>query len=140
MSARRNLPFERAPRTVKINRMAEGAITTQENQVIETNINMVDSRVHFTIIVEENFNMGVQQHKVNTSLENLKEVPFTNNSKLVPLTSMTLIHPVVRKLFTEEIPNVPRLAGRLSQFARQWKKITRYRSQISRFRRSLETQ
>ena len=79
MSARRNLPFERAPRTVKINRMAEGAITTQENQVIETNINMVDSRVHFTIIVKENFNMGVQQHKVNTSLENLKEVPFTSN-------------------------------------------------------------
>ena len=51
--------------------------------------------------------MEVHNHKVNTSLENLKEVPFTNNSKLVPLASMTLIHPVVRKLFTEEIPNVP---------------------------------
>ena len=90
--------------------MVEGAITTRENQVTETNINIVDSRVRFTIIAEGNFNMGVQQHKVNTSLENLKEVPFTNNSKLVPLTSMTLIHPVVRKLFTEEIRNVPRLA------------------------------
>ena len=104
--------------------MVEGAITTRENQVTETNINIVDSRVRFTIIAEGNFNMGVQQHKVNTSLENLKEVSFTNNSKLVPLTSMTLIHPVVRKLFTEEIPNVPRLAGRLSQFVKQWKKIT----------------
>ena len=103
--------------------MTEGAITTRENQVIETNINMVDCRVRFTIIAESNFNMGVQQHKVNTSLENLKEVSFTNNSKLVPLTSMTLIHPVVRKLFTEEIPNVPRLAGRLSQFVKHWKKL-----------------
>ena len=124
MSARRSLPLERALRTVKINRIAEGAITTRENQVTETNINIVDSRVRFTIIAEGNFNMGVQQHKVNTCLENLKEVPFTNNSKLVPLTSMTLIHPVVRKLFTEEIRNVPRLAGGLSQFVKQWKKIT----------------
>ena len=124
MSARRSLPFERALRTVKINRMVEGANTTRENQIIETNINMVHSRVRFTIIAEGNFNMGVQQHKVNTSLENLKEVHFTNNSKLVPLTSMTLIHPEVRKLFAEEIPNVLGLAGRLSQFVKQWKKIT----------------
>ena len=49
--------------------MAEGAITTWGNQVIETNIiDMVDSRVRFKIIAEENFNMGVRQHKVNTSL------------------------------------------------------------------------
>ena len=91
-------------------------------QVIETIIvNMVHSRVRFKIIADGSFNMGVQQHKVNTSLENLKKVPFTNNSKLVLLASMTLIHPVVRKLLTKEIANVP-LAGRLSQFVRQWKK------------------
>ena len=66
--------------------------------------NMADSRVCFKIIVEGSFNIVVQQHKVNISLENLKEVPFTNNSKLVPLASMTLIHAVVRKLFTEEVP------------------------------------
>ena len=65
---------------------------------------MVDSKVHFNIIAEGNSDMEVQQHKVNTSLENLKEVPFTNNSKQVPLALMTLIHPVVRKLFTKEIP------------------------------------
>ena len=124
MLARRNLPFEKALRTIKINRMAEGAITPRGNQVIETNINMVNSKVRFNIIAEGNFNMEVQQHRVNTSLENLKEVPFTNNSKLVPLASMTLIHLVVRKLFTEEIPNVP-LAGRLSQFVKQWEQITR---------------
>ena len=113
MLERRNLPFKKAFRTIKINRMAEGAITTRGNQVIEMNINMVDSKVHFNIIVERNFNMEVQQHRANTSLENLNEVSFNNNSKLVPLASVTLIHPVVRKLFTKEIPNVP-LAGRLS--------------------------
>ena len=85
---------------------------------------MVDSRVRFKIIAKRNFNMEVQQHKVNTSLENLKEVPFIYNSKLVALASVTLIHPVVRKLFIEEIPNLP-LAGRLSQFVKQWKKVTR---------------
>ena len=38
------------------------------------------------------------------------------------LASMTLIHPVVRKLFTEEIPNVP-MAGKLSQFVKEWEKV-----------------
>ena len=118
MLARRSLPFEKTLRTVKINRMAEGTITTRGNIGDRDH-----SRVRFKIIAEGNFNMGVQQHKVNISLRNLK-VLFTNNSKLVPLASMTLIHPVVRKLCTEEIPNVP-LAGRLSQFVKQWKKITR---------------
>ena len=75
--------------------MAEGAITKQGNQVTETNINVVNSKVRFNIIAEGNFNMEVQQHRVNTSLENLKEVSFTNNSKLVPLASMALIRPVV---------------------------------------------
>ena len=79
---------------------------------------MANLKVRFSIITEGKFNMKVQQHKVSTTLENLKEVPFTNNSKLVPLASMSLIHPVVRKLFTEEIPNVP-LVGRLSQFVKQ---------------------
>ena len=60
----------------------------------------------------------------NTSLENLNEVYFTSNSKLIPLASMTMIHLVVRKSFTEEVPNVP-LAGRLPQFIKQWENITR---------------
>ena len=46
------------------------------------------------------------QHKVNTCLEYQKEVPFSNNSNHIPLASMTLIHPVVRKLFTKEMPNL----------------------------------
>ena len=73
--------------------------------------------------------MEVQEHRVNTSLENLKEVPFANNSNLVPLASMTLIHRVVRKLFTKEISDVP-LAGRLSQFVKQWQKITHDQSPL----------
>ena len=103
--------------------MAEGAIPTRGNQLIETKI-IKDSRVRFKTITEGNFNVEVQQYKVNTSLENLKDVSYTNDSKLVPLVAMTLIHPVVRKLFTEETPNVP-LAGRLSPFVNQWRKITR---------------
>ena len=67
-------------------------------------------------------NIPLLLHRVNTSSENLK-VPSSSNSKLLPLASMALIHPVVRKLFTEEIPNVP-LAGRLSQFVKQWEKVT----------------
>ena len=74
--------------------------------------------------------MEVQNHNVNTSLENLKEVPFTKNSTLVSLASITLIHPAVRKLFTEEIPNVP-LAGSLSQFLKQWKRIIRHLEVLS---------
>ena len=41
--------------------MAEGAITTRRNHVIETNINMVNSKVRFNIIAEGNFTMEVQQ-------------------------------------------------------------------------------
>ena len=49
--------------------MAENAITMPGNQVIETYvINMAHSRVPFKITAEGNFSMGVQQHKVNTSL------------------------------------------------------------------------
>ena len=58
MLARRNLPFEKSLRAIKINRMAEGAITPRGNQVIETNINMVNSKVRFNIIAEGNFKHG----------------------------------------------------------------------------------
>ena len=80
--------------------MAQDSITTRENQVIETNIiKMVNSRVRFKIIAERNFITKVEQHKVNISVENLKEVRLTNNSKLMPIASMTLIHLVVQNNF-----------------------------------------
>ena len=116
--ARRNLPFERALSTIEISRMAEDAITTWGNQVIEPNINMVNSKVHFNIIAEGNFSIEVQRHRVNTSLGNLRVVPFTNNSKLVSLASITLTHSIVRK-------------WRLSQFVKQWEKITCEREILS---------
>ena len=78
----RSLPFVKALRTVKINRMVEDAVATQGNQVIETNItNMVDSRIRLKIITVGNFNKGVLQPKVVTSLENLEEVPFPQQLK-----------------------------------------------------------
>ena len=55
MLARGNLPFEKALRTIKINCMAEGAITTPGNQVIEANINIENSKVRFNIMAEGNF-------------------------------------------------------------------------------------
>ena len=67
MLMRRNLPFENVLCKVKINRIAEGTMTTRGNQVIETNTNIVDSKFRFKIIAEGNFSMEVQQHKVNTS-------------------------------------------------------------------------
>ena len=71
--------------------------------------------------MEGKFSMEVQQHKVNGSSENLKEV-LPNHSKLVPLASMFLIRPVARKLFTEKIPNIP-VGRRISQFVKKWKKL-----------------
>ena len=37
-----------------------------------------------------------KQGKVNTSLEHLKEVPLTNNPKLVPLESLRIVHTVIK--------------------------------------------
>ena len=60
-----------------------------------------------------------------------KGVLFHQQLKFLPLASMTFIHPVVRKLSTKEIQNVP-LAGRLSQFVKQWeKKYTRPRNYVN---------
>ena len=83
MLVRRNLPFEKALRIVKINRMAKGAITTRGNQVIETKINTVNSKVRFNIVAKGSFRMEVQQYRVNTSLQNLNEVPFTSSKKII---------------------------------------------------------
>ena len=51
MLARKGIPFERALRTVKTNRIVESAIIARESQVVEVKvINMVASRVRFKII------------------------------------------------------------------------------------------
>ena len=62
---------------------------------------------------------------VNTFFTIQKEVPVTSNSELVTLlkiATLEQLHPIIRKLFTKSIPNVP-LAGRLSYFIEAWEKI-----------------
>ena len=76
--------------------------------------------------VPESSIMQVQHQMVNTAFTIQKEVPTTSNSKLVPLIKIaTLEHayPIIRKLFTKSIPNVP-LAGRLAYFIAAWEKTT----------------
>ena len=55
-----------------------------------------------------------------------KEVPVTTNSELVPLikfATLEYVHPIIRKLFTKSIPNIP-LAGRLAYSIAAWEKVT----------------
>ena len=65
---RKRYPSEKALCLVKTNHMVGKVINTQEKQVLETKINMLDTK----IIVEANSsNMEVQQRIVNTSLVDL---------------------------------------------------------------------
>ena len=60
--------------------------------------------------------MQVQHQMVNTSFAIQKEVPVTSNSELVPLIKIATlehVYPIIRKLFTKSIPNLP-LAGKLA--------------------------
>ena len=57
---------------------------------------------------------------------NIAVPTVTSNSELVSLIKIAApeyVHPVIRKLFTKSIPNVP-LAGRLVYFIAAWEKIT----------------
>ena len=68
MLVRKRRPSEKALCLVKTNHMVGNVITTQEKQVLETKINMLDTK----IIVEANSsNMEAQQRRVNTSLVDL---------------------------------------------------------------------
>lgn len=68
MLVRKRCPSEKALCLVKANHMVGNVITTQEKQVLETKINMLDTK----IIVEANSsNMEAQQRRVNTSLVDL---------------------------------------------------------------------
>ena len=67
-------------------------------------------------------NMEIQQHKVNTSLENVKKMSLTNNPKLVPLASLRMVH-LVRIIYQRGMTDIP-ITGRLSQLLKQCKKVT----------------
>ena len=52
----------------------------------------------------------VQHQMVNTSFTVQKEVSVTSNSELVPLIKIATLeqgHPIIRKLFTKSIQNIP---------------------------------
>ena len=83
--------------------------------------------------VPESSIMQVQHQMVNTSFAIQKEAPVTSNSELVPLIKIATlehVHPIIRKLFTKSIPNVP-LAGRLAYFIAASEKITQDQKVLS---------
>ena len=122
---RKILPFEKALYLTKIDRKVEGDTITRQNQVIETKTKMFDFKTTRVQVPERSI-IQVQHQIVNTSFTIQKEVPVTSNSELVPLiktATLEHVHPIIRKLFTKSIPNVP-LAGRLAYFIAAWEKIT----------------
>ena len=120
---RKILPFEKVLYLTKLNRKVEGDSITRQNQVIETKTKMFNFKTT-RVQAPESSIMQVQLQMVNTSFIIQKKVPVVSNSKLVPLIKiLEHVHPVIRKLFTKSIPNVP-LAGRLAYFIAAWEKIT----------------
>ena len=101
----------------------EGDTIARQNQVIETKTKMSDFKIT-QVQVPESPIMQVQHEMVNTSFTIKKEVSVTSNSELVPLiktATLEHVHPIIRKLFTKSILNVP-LVGRLAYFIAAWGK------------------
>ena len=118
-------PFEKALYLTKIDRNEESDTITWQNQVIEIIKNMFDFK-STRVQVPESSIMQVQHQMVNTSFTIQKEVHVTSYSEMVPqikIATLEHVHPVIRKLFTKSIPNVP-LAGTLAYFIAAWEKIT----------------
>ena len=117
MLVKRSLPFEKALHTIKINRMTRrgGAITTRGNQVIETNKNMVNSKVRFNIIAEGSFNMEVQQHigkylfrksKSGPKIQDTsssKKIIYGGNTKCTTGRKATTVYKTVGKNYVQPI-------------------------------------
>ena len=126
------LPCQKAIYLTKIDHKVERDTITRQNQVIETKSKIFDFKTTW-VQVPESSTMQVQHQMVNTSFIIQKEVPLTSNSELVPLIKIATlehVHPIIRKLFTKTIPNVP-LAGGLAYFIAAWEKITRVQEILS---------
>ena len=92
-----------------------GAITTRGNQVIETNKNMVNSKVRFNIIAEGNFNMEVQQHigkylfrksKSGPKIQDRsssKKIIYGGNTKCTTGRKATTVYKTVGKNYVQPI-------------------------------------
>ena len=114
---RKILLFEKVLYLTKIGRKGEGDTIARQNQVIEAKTKMFDFKIT-QVQVPESPIMQVQHEMVNTSFTIKKEVSVTSNSELVPLiktATLEHVHPIIRKLFTKSILNVP-LVGRLAYF------------------------
>ena len=72
----KSCPFEKSLCLVKTNYVVVDAITAQEQQLVETKINILDTKI---TAKGNSSNMEVQLRKVNTSLVNVKDLLLTNN-------------------------------------------------------------
>ena len=95
--------------------MAEGNFNTVKNQTIETDItrNMVENKTANGAVMSQVSNV-LDQRLAPLS----REFPG-----LIPKEFVTNVHPLVKNLFTIEIPNL-QLAGRLAHFSKHWEKLT----------------
>ena len=121
---RKILPLRKALYFTKINRKVESDTIKRQNQVIETKTKMFDFKT-MRVQLPESSTTQVQHQMLNISFIIQKEVPVTSNSELVPMIKIATlehVHPIIRKLFTKSIPNVP-LAGRLAYLHRPIKTL-----------------
>ena len=123
----KNTPFQKGTLPYRNRPQGGGRYYYTTNQVIETKTKMFNFKTT-RAQVPESFIMQVQrQMVVNTSFTIQKEVSVTSNSEMVPLIKIATlehVHPIMKKLFTKNIPNVP-LAGRLAYFIAAWVKLLR---------------
>ena len=122
----KTLPFKNVLYHTKIDREVEGDTIKRQNHAVETKSKTFDFTTTHMQVPESSI-MQVQHQMVNTSFTIQEKVTVTSNPELVPLIKIpTLehVHPIIRKLFTKSIPNVP-LAGRLPDFITAWEKLLR---------------
>ena len=95
--------------------MVEGDFTTVKKRTIETDIahNMVRKKTTNGTVVSQ-VSYVLDQNLAPLS----RKFP-----ELIPEESLTNVHPLVKNLFTEKIPNL-QLAGRLAHFSKNWEKLT----------------
>ena len=109
---RKNSPFEEGPHPHRLDNVVEGVIIS--SRTIETN-REIETTTHSKLVVEESLHF----HPVNTI-----QRPLVNKfPDLIPEGYLKSVHPCVKYLFTEKIPNMP-LAGRLTHFSKVWELLT----------------
>ena len=129
---RKTLPFKKSLYLTKIVRKMEGDTITRVNIAIKTKTKTFDFKTTWVQVPESSI-IQVQHQMVNTSFAIQKEIPDTSNSELVPLIKIATlehVHPIIRKFFTNSIPNV-QLARILPYFITAREKMTRDQEMLS---------